>query len=137
MTDIAGLLPHAGSMVLLDEILSWDERAIRCAAASHASPDNPLRKNGRLAGVCGIEYGAQAMAVHGALVTGGEPRLGVLAGLRGIRIAVSRLDDITERLSVSAQLIKSEQTGVVYQFALSVAERELISGRATVIWMAR
>jgi predicted hotdog family 3-hydroxylacyl-ACP dehydratase len=123
-------------MVLLDEILAWDGRNIRCAATSHSRPDNPLRKDGRLAAVCGIEYGAQAMAVHGALVTSEGPRLGVLAGLRGIHLAVARLDDIGERLLVGAQLIKSERSGVVYRFAVSVADRELVAGRATVIWMA-
>ena len=123
-------------MVLLGEILAWDERTIRCRSTTHAQRDNPLRKDGRLAAVCGVEYGAQALAVHGALVTGGEPRLGVLAGLRGIRMAVARLDDVAEALAVSAHLIKSEKSGVVYDFAVSVTDRELVAGRATVIWMA-
>lgn len=133
---VADLLPHQGSMVLLDEIVDWDERTIRCVATSHARPDNPLRRNGALAAVCGVEYGAQAMAVHGALSTGGRPRLGVLAGLRGISMAVRRLDDAGDRLTVSAALVTSEQSGAVYNFAVRAGERELVAGRATVIWMA-
>ena len=62
-------IPHKGRMCLLDEVLSWD-------ATPHPLPqrqrtarrDNPLRAHGRLGAACGIEYAAQAMAVHGALV---------------------------------------------------------------------
>src|SRR6185436_4156135 len=64
---IARLVPQAGAMCLLDEIVSFDERAIVCRASSHRSPGNPLRCDGRLSAFAGIEYGAQAMAVHGAL----------------------------------------------------------------------
>src|SRR2546430_8967757 len=61
-------IPHKGRMCLLDEVLSWDAARIRCRSATHRSPDNPLRLHGRLGAACGIEYAAQAMAVHGALV---------------------------------------------------------------------
>ena len=37
-------------------------------ASSHRAADNPLRAHGRLGAACGIEYAAQAMAVHGALL---------------------------------------------------------------------
>ena len=39
-------IPHTGRMCLLDEVLAWDARRIRCRSASHRSADNPLRVEG-------------------------------------------------------------------------------------------
>ncbi len=50
--------------------LEWDAQHIRCRSATHRLPGNPLRSQGRLGAACGIEYAAQAMAVHGALANG-------------------------------------------------------------------
>jgi len=50
--EIAGLIPHAGAMCLLDGVLQWDESRIRCVSRSHQAPDNPMRDGGRLAAVC-------------------------------------------------------------------------------------
>jgi len=68
---ILGLIPHQGTMCLLDRVLDWSAGEIVCAASSHLAPDNPLRRDGRLGAICGIEYGLQAAALHGALVRGG------------------------------------------------------------------
>ena len=65
---IASKIPHQGSMCLLDEVLAWNEQRIVCSAVSHTSPENPLRLAGRLGSANGVEYAAQAMAVHGALL---------------------------------------------------------------------
>ena len=55
-------------MCLLDEVLSWDLQRISCRSASHRAADNPLRAHGRLGAACAIEYAAQTVAVHGALL---------------------------------------------------------------------
>ena len=56
---IVELIPHQGTMCLLDEVTEWSERAISCRTRSHLAPDNPLRRDGRVTGLCGIEYGLQ------------------------------------------------------------------------------
>ena len=96
---IAAHIPHAGSMCVLDRVEAWDAARIRCSATSHRDPHNPLRARGRLASVCGIEYAAQAMAVHGALLGAQQaqteparPRVGYLASVRGVDAFVDRLD---------------------------------------------
>ena len=78
---ILELIPHKGTMCLLDEAVGWSDAKITCRARSHLSPDNPLRRNGGLAGLCGIEYGLQAAALHGAIVAGGPQPAGYLAAL--------------------------------------------------------
>jgi len=65
-------IPHAGRMCLLDEVLAWDANRIVCRSSTHRHVDNPLRVNGTLGAACGIEYAAQAMAVHGALIAMGD-----------------------------------------------------------------
>ncbi len=77
MLDHAGIaarIPHQGAMCLLDAVVDWSETAISCRAVSHADPANPLRADGRLGAAAGIEYAAQAMAVHGALLAAASER---------------------------------------------------------------
>jgi predicted hotdog family 3-hydroxylacyl-ACP dehydratase len=132
---IAARIPHSGSMCLLDAVVAWDAQCIRCTATSHLSPDNPLRSKGRLAAVCGIEYAAQAMATHGALV--GEearrPRVGMLTSVRGVQTHVERLDTLDGPLDIEAERMGGDDNTVLYRFNVHCAGRLLLSGRAAVI----
>jgi predicted hotdog family 3-hydroxylacyl-ACP dehydratase len=65
---ICARLPHAGRMCLLDRLVAWDSESITCHASSHRDADNPLRSGGRLHAVAGVEYAAQAVALHGSLL---------------------------------------------------------------------
>lgn len=67
---IRELIPHAGSMCLLQHVIEHDDTSIRCETRSHLDAYNPLRYKGRLSSLCAIEYAAQAMALHGALRSG-------------------------------------------------------------------
>ena len=138
-------IPHHGRMCLLDEVMEWDAQHIRYRSGSHRLPDHPLRSQGRLGVACGIEYAAQAMAVHGALAGGaladaakGRSEVGFLAGLRDVRLHVLRLDDIESDLICDALLVAGDQGSALYEFAIrSEAERQrLLSGRATVVFDA-
>ena len=134
---IAALIPHRGTMCLLDAVLSSDRGGIVCRAVSHRAADNPLRDGGVLAAVCGIEYAAQAMAVHGALMdsTAGaaQGRRGMLAAARDVRLNVERLDDVADDLIVTARPLIVEDGRLLYEFALHAGGRELVRGRAAVV----
>ena len=130
--EIARLLPHAGSMVLLDGVASWNEREIVCSTRSHRDPENPLRRGGALPAVCGAEYGAQAMAVHGALLAETQARPGVLASLRKLRWSVDRLDDLSGELSVRAEVLMADANSSIYAFALADHGQEVMAGQAAV-----
>jgi predicted hotdog family 3-hydroxylacyl-ACP dehydratase len=133
--EIARGIPHQGSMCLLDRVEHWDAEGIVCSADSHRAADNPLRAHGRLGGVCGIEYAAQAMAVHGALLAPSDsrPRAGFLVSVRGVEVQVGRLDDIPETLTVSATRLMGDENNILYEFRVSAAERLLLQGRAAVV----
>jgi predicted hotdog family 3-hydroxylacyl-ACP dehydratase len=136
-TWIEGNIPHHGRMCLLDEVIEWDAQRIRCRAASHRLPDHPLRSQGRLGVAAGIEYAAQAMAAHGALTGGtGRPEAGFLAGLRDVRLYVTRLDTIESDLICEAALVAGDHGTALYEFVVCTQSRRLMSGRATVVFDA-
>ena len=151
-------IPHHGRMCLLDEVVEWDGRHIRCRSGTHRAADHPLRSRDRLGIACGIEYAAQAMAAHGALsggVRAGEgaalarvdiasgasavrsrPEAGFLASLRDVRMYTLRLDDIEADLICDATLIAGDRGTALYNFTLTSETRTLLSGRATVVFDA-
>jgi predicted hotdog family 3-hydroxylacyl-ACP dehydratase len=145
---IESRIPHHGPMCLLDEVIGWDTERITCISGSHRSADNPLRARGRLGIACGIEYAAQAMAVHGALVAADEaaagsaaaespkpvsPAAGLLAGVRDVQFHVSRLDDVEGDLICDAVRVAGDRGTALYEFELRSGATRLLRGRATVV----
>jgi predicted hotdog family 3-hydroxylacyl-ACP dehydratase len=134
---IEARIPHQGRMCLLDEVIDWNAQYIRCGTATHRAPDNPLRSHGRLGAAVGIEYAAQAMALHGALAGGAAtrsaPQVGLLASLRGVRLFVARLDDIDSDLICEVTHLAGDGLTALYEFALRDRDRILLSGRASVV----
>ncbi len=139
---IARRIPHQADMCLLDAVLAWDEHQIRCQASNHADPRHPLRAHGRLGAACGVEYAAQAMAIHGALVgeklagasaAGGPPRAGYLASVRGVTLFVERLDTVAGPLTISAERLTGDDNTVLYSFEVLAGDQALLSGRAVVV----
>lgn len=133
---IAKHIPHQGRMCLLDNVAEWDQQAILCRAGSHRYMDNPLRAHGQLGIACGIEYAAQAMAVHGALLAPAgstRPRVGYLVSVRGLTMAVTRLDDIHADLLITASCIMASESNMLYQFSVRADDLLLLEGRAAVV----
>ena len=137
---IESRIPHHGRMCLLDEVIAWSAARVSCRSSTHREADNPLRAHGRLGIACGIEYAAQAMAVHGALVAGapaaGAPVAGFLAAVRDVRFHSLRLDDVRGDLICDAVRMAGDATTALYEFELRSAAAPLLSGRATVIFDA-
>ena len=132
--EIAAMIPHAGDMCLLDGVVRWNEDSISCISASHRRADNPLRTQGRLPAVSGIEYAAQAMAVHGALAGKSHaPRAGYLASVRDVVCTGRELDSPDGELTVDAKRLMGDGNRVLYEFTLRVGSTESISGRAAVV----
>jgi predicted hotdog family 3-hydroxylacyl-ACP dehydratase len=129
------MIPHAGAMCMLDAVLHWDQASISCRSAMHRAAHNPLRRAGRLSTICGIEFAAQAMAVHGRLAGSldARPQAGYLASVRDIRFRHARLDLLEGDLVVKADRLMGDEERVIYQFALDWAGGEILSGRAAVV----
>lgn len=133
--DIAARIPHQGRMCLLDRVQAWDAESATCATGSHRDPHNPLRSAGGLLSPCAIEYAAQAMALHGALVAPpeGGPRPGFLASVRDVRFSVSRLDLLPGELQVQVRRLAGTGSQVLYQFQVSSEGAPVAEGRAAVV----
>jgi len=143
--EIERRLPHAGVMSLLDKIIQADETTLTAQAVSYRDADNPLRVNGKITMVNGIEYAAQAMAVHGALVLEKKQEenkaelkssQGYIATVRNIELNSPYFPE-ADPSSSAALLIKvkqlmSDQNGFTYQFDIHYEQQQLISGRITI-----
>jgi predicted hotdog family 3-hydroxylacyl-ACP dehydratase len=134
--EIRELIPHFGTMCLLDGVLSWDDESIVCISETHRDPKNPLRRSGRLSAVHAFEYGAQGAAVHGGLRAGAAGTTappGYVAALRDCRLAVERLDDIALPLEVRARRLFGEAVNTVYECEMSAGDTLLAQGRVTIM----
>ena len=134
--DIAGMIPHAGRMCLLDRVAAWDERTIRCVATGHVAADHPLRSASGLLASAAIEYAAQAAAVHGGLkarAAGGSASPGFLASARGVRLHRLRLDDLAGELSVDVEHLAGDARQLLYAFTVGHAGTPVAEGRLAVV----
>ena len=140
MPSIDKLLPHAGRMRLIDCIVSYDEQRIVCESDSHRAADHPLADGGTLSIVAGLEYGAQAMAIHGGLLaTMAQPpctraRHGFLVAASDLMWSVERLDACASPLIIEAVSELGSDKQVAYRFEIRAADLTLLTGRASV-WL--
>ncbi|HEV2682091.1 MAG TPA: phosphotransferase [Rhodanobacter sp.] len=140
-TDWAPLIPHAGTMCLLDVVQAWDQHTIHATSESHTRTDNPLRSLQGLHAVHLAEYGAQAMAVHGGLLArargSAEVRPGRLVSLRDVQLFEEYIDRLDGHLDVHAECLYAGDDGAQYAFRVEHRGRLLASGRAAVIHPGR
>lgn len=133
------MVPHAGTMCLLDGVLHWDAVSMRCFSRRFHQPDNPMRRgDGTLGTACGIEVAGQAMAVHGRLLTRtcGSPTQGYLASVRDVWLAMHRFDPASDELLIDVERIVGDALGATYRFVVTSGAVELLGGRATVVFGA-
>lgn len=132
--DIAALIPHQGGMCLWEHIVEWDEARLVLETSSHRSPDNPLRANGKLRAVHLCEYGAQAMAVHGALQAAPQRAPpGMLVALRSVTFARDHVDDLAGALRVEAVCLQTGASSQQYSFEITHLGEVIAAGRAAVL----
>lgn len=130
--DIGSLLPHAGTARMIERVMRWDRESIVAATTRHRATDNPLRKDGRLAAVHLAEFGAQAMAIHGGLLTtadGGTPRPALLVSARDLAVSRDYIDELPGELEVTARVLLASAAGFQYSFEVRHAGEFIASGR--------
>jgi len=133
--EIRKLIPHSGDMCLLSSVTKWDATHICCTASSHRNANNPLARNGKVYALTGIEFAAQAMAVHGGLTSlkGKRPRAGFLVNVRDVKTQVACLSDYADDLQIDAEQLMDGGSSVTYSFSIHAGEQKLLSGRAMVV----
>lgn len=134
--EIEQLIPHAGSMCLLERVLAFDDTGLHAQSDAHRDPAHPLRRDGRLSALHLCEYGAQSMAVHGGLLAAREGRSappGLLVSLRGVELSRAFLDDLPGPLDVFAVDVSDSGAGWQCGFRIEHAGEVLATGRAAVL----
>jgi len=138
MTDelpVTSLVPHAGSMCLLERVAAWDEDGVTVTTSTHRNPLNPLARDGRLHAIHLCEYGAQAMAVHGGLLAqsrGGHAEPGLLVSLRDVELHCDFIEGLDGELEVEARRVHATPATWQYEFRVTHGGRRLAQGRAVV-----
>lgn len=138
-SGIAQRIPHSGRMALLERLLHWTPQSITCETGTHLAADHPLRTAHGVLAPAAIEYAAQAMALHGALIgeaaSGGtgEPTPGFLASVRGVQFHVPRLDTLGAPLTVQAEREAGDGTHILYRFLVTAGSQPVAEGRAAVV----
>ena len=138
--EIRTLIPHAGTMCLLDNVTDWDDKSIVCTTSTHRDETNPLRRDGRLSSLNALEYGAQAAAIHGGLrarAAGTTAPACYLAALRDAHLYVDRLDDLASPLEIRAQRLFGGAGNTIYQCAISASGTDVAEGRITIMLRPR
>jgi predicted hotdog family 3-hydroxylacyl-ACP dehydratase len=130
---IETLLPHRGTMFLLDRVTRFDVDEIECIATSHRDPNNPLRHGNCLPAHAAIEYAAQAAGAHGGLLARQLHRdasapIGYLAVVSNLHWHVERLDDLPGDLEVHARRTAATPGGVAYRVEIRHQSRSIANG---------
>jgi predicted hotdog family 3-hydroxylacyl-ACP dehydratase len=132
---IFALIPHAGTMCLLERIEHWDDSSVTMATTTHRNPANPLAGRSGLRAIHLCEYGAQAMAVHGVLMAharGEGARPGLLVSLRDVTLGCDFVNDLEGELVVEARRLHDSGAAWQYEFRVTHTGKLLAQGRAMV-----
>ncbi|HFQ91305.1 MAG TPA: hydroxymyristoyl-ACP dehydratase [Chromatiales bacterium] len=133
--ELMQLIPHAGAMCLLDRAERWTPEYIRCWSRTHHDAGHPLRRQGKVHAVHAVEYGAQAAALHGALLQdsdGESPSGALLVAVRKVRLYQAYLDAVDGDLLVEAWREQGDGSGMSYRFSVSGGDTVVAEGRLLV-----
>lgn len=111
--SIEQLLPHAGKLMLLDHVLTYDDESM--SAQVTVRGDGLFGDNTGVPAWLGIEYMAQTVAAHGGLMCrlAGKPlNPGFLLGTRRYHCNVSRLNAGAVLIVTVKRLIQDQGLGV-------------------------
>ncbi|MEH6569607.1 MAG: hypothetical protein V7709_11050 [Halioglobus sp.] len=133
--EIATLIPHSGSMCLLDHLVTWDHQAIEAVAVDVHSEHNPLREDGMLHSVVLVEYAAQAAAIHAALNEGsiGGNSVAYIGAIKSMTLHQPRVDPSDSELHCVACCVLNNANGAIYQLTVSANQKILMDARVVMV----
>lgn len=135
INDIESMVPHTGSMVLVDSIVRWDLNDILCKGSCNKL-NHPLRRNGTLPSTAAIEYAAQVTAIHGCLLSGDKKsKPGFLAKLTDISLFSDVIEVSESPLNIYADLVSRTEQGCIYRFEVHGAFNPIASGQIMIAFL--
>lgn len=133
---ILRLIPHQGASCLIDAVIEWDAERIVCISEGHRAPDHALRRQDRLSPLVLIEYGAQAMAVHAALLAASEGRFAerrLLVSTQAVELDCADVALLGSPLHIHAERRFADAAGALYGFEIFSADHRCAWGRVGVL----
>lgn len=133
--ELSKFLPHGDNMCLLSSVERWNVSSITCLSSTHRDQDNPLRQNGVLGMLSGLEYAAQAMGVHVGLIRNiseHNASVGYLGAIRDIHVYHQTFQQILDDLTIEASLLLEQHMSFIYAFSIKAREGILLQGRASI-----
>ncbi len=85
--------------------------------------------------IAGLEYAAQAMAVHVGLTTDISDRnasVGYLGAVRDLQFHSHTFQQFTEDLTIKANILLEQSMSFIYAFSIRAHETPLLQGRASI-----
>lgn len=85
--------------------------------------------------ISGLEYAAQAMAVHVGLTTDiskHNASLGYLGAVRDLQIHSQTFQQFSEDLTIVANLLMGQDMSFMYSFSMKASQTMLLQGRASI-----
>lgn len=133
LPDIEHVIPHRGTMLLVDRLVHWDDETV--AVELTVPAESPFHVDGGVPGYVGVEYMAQAVACWAgchARTRGEPPPLGFLLGTRRYECAVP-LFRSGQVLRVEARREILGENGLgVFACRILAADRELATANVSV-----
>lgn len=133
--QILTLIPHTGNMCLINRAVNWNDTEIHCEADNHRDPAHPLRRTDGLSALHLIEYGAQATAIHAALLAPDAAqahRTGMLVAVRDCELSVDYLHNLPHVLKIHARQKAMSSDAMMYSFEVSHGSQPIGRGRVTI-----
>lgn len=132
MTNLAEVLPHTGSMLLLDEVVNFDEREL--TAALTVKESSTFFQDGGVPSWVGIEYMAQAVAAWSGILDAEKdkgPKVGFLLAVREYDSEVP-LFALNARLEVRVRAVDKHGPMGVFEGEIAVGGRTVARGSLSV-----
>jgi len=134
-SELEQMIPHDQQMCLLDEVVEWNQQNIVCITSSHRYAYNPLLTGARLGGMVLVEYGAQAAAIHVALIQQGftAPQSAYLGAIKELTLHADFIEQVEGALRVEADCILSRMGGAIYSIQVMSTDQPLITARISLL----
>jgi len=114
---IEAIIPHRGTMLLVDAVTAFDEQTLSARATVHADAWY-ADAQGAMPAWIGIELMAQSIAAHVALLAmrgGGRARPGVLLGSRSYKALQPSFAGGAQLLIHATELLRSDEGHGAYE----------------------
>lgn len=138
--DLSALIPHGENMVLVDQVLEWNEDNIHCSSNAHHIGHNYFIESEGLPANLLIEICAQTAAIHSALgAQQKETRKqafdhsgpAYLAQVKNVTIASNWIKNTESSMHIKSNRLLNSGNGAIYETEITLNDALIFSAQLT------